>query len=305
MASLFQSGLNRGYWEDAARLAVLCETRVGELPQSNINKGFPKQFSRLERLHNVSIPTRLNGIYPLGVLAYARVPKELRKKFEPRAVACLYLGLHTEVKGVRLMQLDQNKIMVTTVFTVSEGHFPLMISTVATPSKEFILEHAARDTTESATNIWPAIATNADLLSLPAQNATITPQPLPVPSSRPKRQWTPSSEALQRIATEADIADRRTHAGNVEQPDGDAEPLLAVTASSHSQKPLDHDDPETLMFLNPVTPWILENDDFLAESCSIPMGTSVTAREVILNAINSNPEVPLNRHEYLAHRYLI
>ena len=33
VASLFQSGLNRGYWEDSVRLAVQCVNRVGELPQ--------------------------------------------------------------------------------------------------------------------------------------------------------------------------------------------------------------------------------------------------------------------------------
>ena len=87
--------------------------RIGESSGVNIDKGFPAHFSRLERLHNAPIVTRLNGIYPLGVLAYARVPGELRQKFEPRAVACLYLGLHDTVKGVRLLQLNTNKTMVT------------------------------------------------------------------------------------------------------------------------------------------------------------------------------------------------
>ena len=81
VSSLHQSGLVHSYWEDAVRLAVLCLNRIGEPTKSNVEKGFPESFSRLERLHGVPIPTRLNGIYPLGVLAYARVPQELRRKF--------------------------------------------------------------------------------------------------------------------------------------------------------------------------------------------------------------------------------
>ena len=73
-ASLDQSGLVTSYWEDSVRLTVVCLNRIGEPAAANIAKGFPSNFSRLERLHNAPILNRLNGIYPLGVLVYARVP---------------------------------------------------------------------------------------------------------------------------------------------------------------------------------------------------------------------------------------
>ena len=165
-AALDQSGLVRSYWEDAVRLAVLCINRIGELPAANTAKGFPVDFSRLERLHNAPIPTRLNAIYPLAVLTYARVPSEIRQKFEPRATAGLYLGMHDTIKGVRLLQLDTNKTIVTAVFTVSEGHFPLRMATVATPTKDFLSEHSTRDQAESPTSIWPVSPVGSDFLDL-------------------------------------------------------------------------------------------------------------------------------------------
>ena len=168
VAALHQSGFVHSYWEDAVRLAVLCINRIGEPAVLNVEKGFPASFSRLERLHSLAIPTQLNGIYPLGVLAFARVPSELVRKFEARAVPCLYLGLHESIKGARLLELSTNKVIVRAVFTVNEGHFPLMISTVATPSREFLQEHSTRELTEAPPTIWPYVPTNSDFLSLNA-----------------------------------------------------------------------------------------------------------------------------------------
>ena len=284
VSSLHQSGLVHSYWEDAVRLAVLCLNRIGEPTKSNVEKGFPESFSRLERLHGVPIPTRLNGIYPLGVLAYARVPQELRRKFEPRAVPCIYLGLHATIKGARLLEMDTNRFTVSAVFTISEGHFPLMVSTVATASKEFLNEHSIRDVTESPATIWPSSPSFNDVLALNGPRVSRS-QPI-VSSARPTRQWAPSAQALQNIASTADAVDRRAHAGNANQPEGES--------SSHSVLLVSDQDVSPFCFLNPVTPWISESDDYLPDQ--------LLPSEQVL-AVDASPlptGLPLDRHEYLA-----
>jgi transposase InsO family protein len=295
VASLHQSGLVRGYWEDATRLAVLCIDRIGEPANVNIQKGFPAGYSRLERMHSLAIPTRLNGIYPLGVMAFARVPAELRRKFDARAIPCIYLGLHDTIKGARLLQLDANKVSVAATFTICEGHFPLMASALAAPSKEFLKEHSVRDMTESPTIVWPPASSSNDFHALINQRDSAA-QPTAAPSSRPSRQWAPSSQALQNIAAAADVVDRRTHAGNEDLPEGnsDLRPVLVVSPSVEVTEKKVSADAETLRFINPVTPWICESDDFLPETAlSVP---------VILTASLAFPvaEVPCSRHEYLA-----
>lgn len=294
VSSLHQSGLLHRYWEDSVRLAVLCINRIGEPANKNLDKGFPEMFSRLERLHGVAIPTRLNGIYPLGVLAYARVPRELRRKFEPKAVACIYLGLHESIKGARLLELDANRVTVSAVFTISEGHFPLMISTVATASKDFMAEHSVRDASESPSVIWPAMSSNADYLALNGPKIT---KPLPVVSSaRPIRQWAPSSQALQNIAAASDNVDRRTYAGDDSHPEVEsvAQPVFVVSSASSSLSSSMDIVGSEFCFLNPVTPWIFENDDFFLDSCSS------TSLVLTVASYPSTVGVPCDRHEYLA-----
>jgi transposase InsO family protein len=285
VSALHQSGLVHTYWEDAVRLAVLCLNRIGEPAKANIEKGFPEAFSRLERLHGVPIPTRLNGIYPLGVLAYARVPQELRRKFEARAVPCIYLGLHSTIKGARLLEMDTNKVTVSAVFTISEGHFPLMISTVATASKEFLSEHSIRDVSESPSVIWPSLATNSDLLALNGPRIARA-QP-PPPPTRPSRQWTPSPQALQNIAAAADAVDRRTHAGGSDHPEVEQVDSASVMLAAGP-------DVSSLCFLNPVTPWIFESDDFLADQ------NLVVAQVLTVASAANTHGLPCDRHEYLA-----
>ena len=266
VASLHQSGLVHNYWEDAVRLAVLCINRIGEPELVNVQKGFPATYSRLERVHSTLIPTRLNGIYPLGVLAYARVPAELRKKFEARAIPCIYLGLHEKIKGARLLQIDANKVMVAATFTVCEGHFPLMLSTVAAPTREFLQEHSARDVTTSPSVVWPPISSSRDFHALAVQRNSGTQPSLLSP--RPSRQWAPSEQALRNIAAAADVVDRRTHAGSSGAPAADLDllPVLIVSPSVETTEKEVSADAETLKFINPVTPWICESDDFLPEA---------------------------------------
>ena len=124
--------------------------------------------------------------------------------------------------------------------------------------------------------------------------------PLPASSTRPTRKWAPSAQALQNIATAADGAARRVQFDDETKDDGgdlpEEQPVLTMSVSSSSCQPLSDDLPdEILVFMNPVTPWIFETDDFLLGSISQAQGIFVTAV-----ASSSSPVgVPCDRHEYL------
>ena len=85
----------------------------------------------------------------------------MRKKFEPKAVPCLFLGLHSTIKGALLLPLDGKQITVTAVFTVNEGHFPLKLDQVATPSTLFIKQHGSVDVRSLPVH-WPIDDHKAD-----------------------------------------------------------------------------------------------------------------------------------------------
>ena len=211
-ASLYQSGLKDAYWELACRLAVVAITRIGELPAGNLKKGFEPTWSKLERFKNMSIPTRLNGLYPFGCLVYKHLPAELRGKFETRADPSLFLGLAVDSKGIVVLGLNSNKISVTAVFVVHEGHFPLKTDMVATASSVFKKEHAKNEVARSPSTFWPAGST-----ALPSEYLRDDRMSLPVCSQEEKlvtlptrqlRQWTPTAQQLKAIADGADITTR-------------------------------------------------------------------------------------------------
>ena len=124
---------------------------------------------------------------------------------------------------------------------------------------------------------------------------------LPASSTRPAREWTPSAQALQNIASAADSTGRRVNVDVETKHDvsarADAQPVLTMSVSPHSQRPVSDSPPDDVMvFLNPVTPWIFEADDFLPGSASQQQGIFVAAM-----ASSSFPVgVPCDRHEYLA-----
>ena len=132
----------------------------------------------------------------------------MRKKFEPKAVPCLFLGLHSTIKGALLLPLDGKQITVTAVFTVNEGHFPLKLDQVATPSTLFIKQHGSVDVRSLPVH-WPIDDHKADpALRDPRMEL---PDPIRVSTRPPPRDRAPSAQCLENIATEAD---RRIAAGS-------------------------------------------------------------------------------------------
>ena len=268
-AGLHQSGLSEGYWEYSVRNSTLAVNRIGELPTKNTKKGFPAHYSRLERLKNQSIPTQLNGIYPLGVLVYKRVPKEVRKKFEPKAEAALYLTLHPTIKGALLLKMSGNTTTVTASFTVSEGHFPLKLNLTSTPSSQFIKDHGKPDGDTNLPIYWPPAEKGRNVIALrdPRMDSLAT----SLAATRTPRQWTPSAQNLQNIA--------------------DAKQDRRITAGS------DHE-PSVVMAFSPVGGWLQTAED---EEIDRQVAHKFFSTHPMFKMSGiEQPQVPLTRQEFQA-----
>ena len=190
---------------------MLCVTRVFANKKKNIEKGFPPTFSKLERLHNRPIPTQLNGIYALGVLAYKKTPNPLHRKFFEKAIPCIYLGIHRTIKGALLLPLNGSRVAISAVFTVNENYWPLKLTQVATAGTDFIKQHGCTEV-QSLQIHYPAEEHNHDASLRDPRMDLPTPGPVQQPTRVP-RERAPSAQALQNIASEADRQDRRAAAG--------------------------------------------------------------------------------------------
>ena len=201
--SLYQSGLARAYWPYSARLAVTAINRTPVARGDNVKKGFPPNYSKLERLYHMEVPTQMNGVYPLGMLAFKHEDKDKRDKLDMKSKACIYLGVHPQIKGAVMLPLDGGSISTTAVFTVNQGCFPLKLSTVIAPTDKFRKENGT-DVQESPAIYWPTHQASLDHLRDPRIDE---PAPLAI-TTRTPREWQPSIQALENIATGADQAFR-------------------------------------------------------------------------------------------------
>jgi histone deacetylase 1/2 len=199
--ALFQSGLGRSYWVYAARLAVIAVNRTPVDEADNIAKNFPPSYSKLERLHQMEIPTQMNGVYALGTLAYKHISGDLRDKLDMKSKACLYLGVDPKIKGAIMLPMDGGSISTTAVFTVNQLSFPLRLSTTVQATAEFKRDNGS-DFVASPKIFWPPHETSLAHLRDPRMDE---PSPLPT-SSRTLREWQPSQQALENIANSAEHA---------------------------------------------------------------------------------------------------
>jgi hypothetical protein len=63
-------------------------------------------------------------IHSFGCLAYAHIPKENRKKFQPRARRCILLGIADNYQAFRLLSLEDNSIIISRDVTFKDDVFP-------------------------------------------------------------------------------------------------------------------------------------------------------------------------------------
>ena len=199
--ALYQSGLAREYWPFAARLSVIAVNRTPVEGADNAQKGFPSMFSKLERLHQMEIPSQMNGVYALGTLAFKHVDSALRDKLDMKSKACIYLGVDPKIKGAVMLPMDGGSISTTAVFTVNQLCFPLRVSTAVQASDDF-RKHNGSDFQVSPKIVWPAHETSIAHLRDPRMD---DPSPLPTTKKSP-REWQPSQAALENIASSAEKA---------------------------------------------------------------------------------------------------
>ena len=192
--ALYTSGLARSYWPFAAKLAVISINRTPV-------DGVALSYSKLERLHQMEIPSQMNGVYALGRFAFKHVDGDLRDKLDMKSKSCIYLGVDPKIKGAVMLPLDGGSISTTAVFTVNQLCFPLRLSTAVQASDDF-RRHNGSDFQASPKIIWPAHETSVAHLRDPRMD---DPSPL-AQSTRTPREWQPSAQALENIATNADKA---------------------------------------------------------------------------------------------------
>jgi hypothetical protein len=109
-----------------------------------------------------------------------------------------------------LLPINGDRNTVSAVFTVNEGHFPLKLDQVATPSSDFVKLHGGAEALTLPIH-YPADSCSPDSsLRDPRMDEPI---PLRTTTRAPPRQRLPSAQALENIASAADAGDRRLTAG--------------------------------------------------------------------------------------------
>ncbi|KAJ3527698.1 hypothetical protein NMY22_g9685 [Coprinellus aureogranulatus] len=101
-AMLIDSGLPKTYWTEAMTMAAHIIART---PAAGIGGDIP-----YERMFKRKVdPTTLR---PFGCVAYALIPKDLRKgKFDSNARKCILLGYQSEQRAYRLLDLATKKVI--------------------------------------------------------------------------------------------------------------------------------------------------------------------------------------------------
>lgn len=61
-----------------------------------------------------------------GCTAYAHIPKDERKKLDPKARKCVFLGYGTEIKGYRLFDVERQRVIYSRDVTFNENEFGIL-----------------------------------------------------------------------------------------------------------------------------------------------------------------------------------
>lgn len=159
-ALMFQSQLPKIYWSYAVQHAVFLINRIPTRVLGNIS---PYQV-----LHGE--PPDLSDLRVFGCLCYASTLQSQRKKFDPRAKKCVFLGYKSGMKGSIVLDINSRAIAVSRDVTFYDLEFPF------------------HNTTPSITT--PHIYIHDDLPSNPPDQMA-DPEPLSIETKSPNRPSSP------------------------------------------------------------------------------------------------------------------
>lgn len=110
---LLQSGLTKTYWAEAAPYAAYVLNRI------------PRRDSTLcpyEIMFNRK--PDLNLVHAFGCEAFAHIHKPKQKKFEAKAIRCIFLGIEDNHEAFRLLSIESKKIIISRDVKFNEKVFP-------------------------------------------------------------------------------------------------------------------------------------------------------------------------------------
>ncbi|KAK4327560.1 hypothetical protein Pmani_001967 [Petrolisthes manimaculis] len=112
-AMLIDSGLPHRFWAEALSTACYLKNRS---PARALNGKTPCQalMGKKPTVHHLRV---------FGCVCYAHVPKDERRKLDPKSVKCIFLGYGSEVKGYRLFDLEKKRILNSRDVTFDESNY--------------------------------------------------------------------------------------------------------------------------------------------------------------------------------------
>ncbi|KAK3895615.1 hypothetical protein Pcinc_000538 [Petrolisthes cinctipes] len=112
-AMLIDSGLPHRFWAEALSTACYLKNRS---PARALKGKTPCQalMGKKPTVHHLRV---------FGCVCYAHVPKNERRKLDPKSVKCIFLGYGSEVKGYRLFDLEKKRILNSRDVTFDESHY--------------------------------------------------------------------------------------------------------------------------------------------------------------------------------------
>ena len=96
-------GLSNGFWEEAINTAVYLKNRS---PTKCL--GFKTPFEAL-----FGFKPAVSHLRIFGSKAYAHIPKADRKKLDPKALKCIFVGYGTEFKAYKLFNPVTHKVFAS------------------------------------------------------------------------------------------------------------------------------------------------------------------------------------------------